>query len=461
MKSSMKALRVTLQKDWTIQARSRQLVLGKVGKLNELRVETEKEENWIIEPSKLILERDSVLVAKTLCQRNQMEKGIPVEIYNPTDEIVQLYRDTTLGVASLTTEVSEAQIETIEGRTHIVRETRKEKTEVDEKALPEELQKLVEETTENILPTEVKAFENLLKKYRDVFSTKNEPLGQTDVVKHDIQVTSAPIKLQYRRIPMGLREEAVTEEERMKKLGVIEPSESPWAAPVVLVRKKDGTIRYCIDYRRLNQVTKKDSYPLPNIQDCLDSLDGAKYFSSIDLCSGYWQVQMTEEAKDKTSFYGAGGGLWRFKVMPFGLCNAPATFERLMERVLGQLQWQICLCYLDDVLIFGKSVQQHLDRLEQVFQRLREAKLKLKPKKCHFFQVRVQFLGHIVSQDGVGTDPEKVLRISECPVPKNVHEVRSALGLFSYYRRFIPHFSETAKPLIRLTEKDRKYSWDD
>ena len=206
-------------------------------------------------------------------------------------------------------------------------------------------------------------------------------------------------------------------------------------------------------------MTQKDSYPLPNVQDCLDSLDGAKFFSSMDLCSGYWQVKMSEDAKDKTSFYGAGGGLWRFTVMPFGLCNAPATFERLMERVLGQLQWQICLCYLDDILIFSKTVEQHLDHLRTVFQRLREAKLKLKPKKCHFFQCQVAFLGHIVSPEGIATDPNKIQKVTDCPPPQDVHEVRSALGLFSYYRRFIPHFSEVAKPLIKLTEKDRAFTW--
>jgi hypothetical protein len=179
----------------------------------------------------------------------------------------------------------------------------------------------------------------------------------------------------------------------------------------------------------------------------------------MDLSSGYWQVQLTEDAKDKTSFYGAGGGLWRFKVMPFGLCNAPATFERLMERVLGQLQWQICLCYLDDILIFSRSVVQHLEDLKVVFQKLRQAKLKLKPKKCHFFQKQVGFLGHIVSEDGVSTDPSKIQKITDCPPPQDVHEVRSIMGLFSYYRRFIPHFSELAKPLTQLTEKDKDFHW--
>jgi len=170
-------------------------------------------------------------------------------------------------------------------------------------------------------------------------------------------------------------------------------------------------------------------------------------------------VQLDEDAKDKTAFYGAGGGLWRFTVMPFGLCNAPATIERLMERVLGQLQWHICLCYIDDVLVYSRSVDQHIDHLAAVLQRLRDAHLKLKPKKCHFFQKRVKFLGHIVSDQGIQTDPEKIQKINHCPPPRDLHEVRGILGLCSYYRRFMPHFSEVAKPLTRLTEKDVSFHW--
>jgi len=181
----------------------------------------------------------------------------------------------------------------------------------------------------------------------------------------------------------------------------------------------------------------------------------------MDLNSGYWQVQLDEDAKDKTSFYGAGGGLWRFRVMPFGLCNAPATFERLMERVLGQLQWQICLCYIDDVLVYSRTVSQHLDHLAAVLQRLRNAKLKLKPSKCHFFQRRLKFLGHVVSSDGIETDPEKIQKITTCPAPRDLHELRGVLGLFSYYRRFVPQFSEIAKPLIKLTEKNQGFHWGD
>ena len=448
-----RARRVLLQKDWVIQPRSRQLVPGRAKDFQDDGTQQE----WIVEPSKVLGQKEALLVARTVCSRQQMNDFVPVEIYNPTDEPVQLYSKTTLGLVTPLQEVTSVKLSAMDGIARTVGQVKKSQDVQEE--LPEELETLVKETSTVLTPEQQQDFRRLIVDYRDVFSTKDEPLGQTNVVQHTIQTEGEPIKCGYRRIPTGLKDEAIKEEERMKSLGVIEPSESPWAAPVVLVRKKDGTLRYCIDYRRLNSVTKKDSYPLPNMQDCLDSLDGAKFFSSMDLCSGYWQVQMSEDAKDKTSFYGAGGGLWRFTVMPFGLCNAPATFERLMERVLGQLQWQICLCYLDDILIFSRTVVQHIEHLRKVFSRLRQAKLKLKPKKCHFFQKQVSFLGHVVSEDGVGTDPKKIVRVMDCPAPQDVHEVRSIMGLFSYYRRFIPHFSDLAKPIIKLTEKNREFQW--
>lgn len=448
-RGSFKARRVFLQKNWVIQPKSRQLVPGRVHDQEML-----TEQNWIVEPSRMLAEKESLLVAKSMCQQQQIKDIVPVEIFNPTDDPVQLYKNTTLGLVSPLKQITEVQLDVTRGTASRVAQVKTQSSQdVD---FPEELQALVDESAVVLIPEQVRDFKNLIIDFRDIFSTKNEPLGQTDIVKHDIKTEGNPIKCGFRRVPTGLKDEAIKEEDRMKSLGVIEPSESPWAAPVVLVRKKDGTLRYCIDYRRLNQVTQKDSYPLPNIQDCLDSLDGAKFFSSMDLCSGYWQVQMTEEAKDKSSFYGAGGGLWRFKVMPFGLCNAPATFERLMERVLGRLQWQICLCYIDDILIFSRTAAQHLEHLRTVFLRMRDAKLKLKPKKCHFFQKRVAFLGHVVSEEGVSTDPEKIQRIEDCPAPQDIHQVRSILGLFSYYRRFIPHFSDIARPIIRLTEKKEK-----
>ena len=217
---------------------------------------------------------------------------------------------------------------------------------------------------------------------------------------------------------------------------MIEKSTSPWASPIVLVKKKDGSTRFCIDYRRVNEVTIKDAYPLPRIEDTFDALHGAVWFSTLDLASGYWQVELDDEAKEKSAF-AVSGGLYQWKVMPFGLCNAPATFERLMERILTGLHWEILLVYLDNVIIYGKTFDEELQRLQTVFQRLRESKLKLKPKKCHLFQKKVAYLGHVVSAEGVATDPEKIEAVKCWPVPGNQTGVRSFLGLASYYRRFI------------------------
>ena len=207
--------------------------------------------------------------------------------------------------------------------------------------------------------------------------------------------------------------------EELKQRGVIEPSDSPWAANVVLVRKKDGTKRFCVDYRGLNAVTIKDAYPVPRIDETLDALSGAQWFSALDLASGYWQVALDEEASQKSTFV-VRNGLYRWKCMPFGLCNAPATFERLMEKVMRGLQWDILLIYLDDVIVFCRTVTEEIERLRVVFSWLRQAGLKLKPSKCFLFQRSVGYLGHVVSPDGVATDPEKVWAVADWPKPKCV-----------------------------------------
>ncbi|CAK1595301.1 unnamed protein product [Parnassius mnemosyne] len=206
--------------------------------------------------------------------------------------------------------------------------------------------------------------------------------------------------------------------EGMVKDGVIEPSSSPWCSPVVMVKKKDGSMRFCVDHRHLNDVTKKDSYPLPRIDDTLDMLTVVKWFSMLDLKSGYWQVEIDPKDKKKTAFP-TGKGLWQFKVMPFGLCNVPATFERLMELVLTGLIGDACLVYLDDIIIVGRTFEEHLQNLERVLTKIQSANLKLSPKKCSLFKRQVSFLGYVVSEDGIRTVPEKIAAVKEWPVPND------------------------------------------
>ena len=216
------------------------------------------------------------------------------------------------------------------------------------------------------------------------------------------------------------------------------------------MRKKDGSLRFCIDYRKLNSRTVKDAYNLPRIDDTIDRLIGAKYFTKLDLTSSYWQVEIEEDDKEKTAFFVSGIGHFECNRMGFGLTNAPATFQRLMERCMGELNLRDCLVFLDDILIFSRTFDEHLDRLTAVFQRLENHHLKLKGKKCEFFDSSVTYLGHIVSKDGVATDPEKTRAISTWPVPHNVKTLRTFLGFAGYYRRYVSNYSKIAKPLNDL-----------
>ena len=244
----------------------------------------------------------------------------------------------------------------------------------------------------------------------------------------------------------------------MLKNDIIQPSNSPWSSPIILVCKRDGSTRFCIDYRKVNSVTRKDAYPLPRVDDILDTLGGSKWFSTLDLKSGYWQVKVDSSSREKTAFT-TSEGLYEFKVMPFGLCNAPATFQRLMNRVLCDVNWVECLVYIDDTVVIGLTFEQHLSNLGTVLSRLRQAGLKLQPAKCKLCQKEVRFLGHVISENGIATDPEKTAVIATWPVPESKKNIQQFLGLANYYRRFIKDFGTKAKPLQRLLEKNIAFEW--
>ena len=301
---------------------------------------------------------------------------------------------------------------------------------------------------------------DFLKKNQDLFAAKDSDLGHTDTVKMKIDTQNhPPIKLRPYRTPLKDREMVDNAIDEMLQANVIRRSKSPWSFPVVIVGKKDGSKRFCVDFRKLNQITKPNSYPLPLIDDILANLGKAKYFSSLDLKSGYWQVLMSEADKEKTAF-ACHRGLFEFNVMPFGLMSAPAVFQELMSIVLQGLS-DFSTAYLDDILIFSETLEQHLTHIQTVFDRLRKHGLKLKLKKCSFMREETNYLGFIINEKGVSPGPQKVEAIKSLPAPTCVREVRSFIGMCSYYRRFVPNFSEIAEPVVALTRKHARFRWTD
>ena len=327
--------------------------------------------------------------------------------------------------------------------------------------IPKHLEDLYERTVQGMNTEQRNEIAHLLYKYSSVFAESDTDIGRTGIIKHKIPTgTCQPIKQRPRRIPVHMNKEVDQQIDNMLKEKVIKPSKSPWSSSIVMVKKKDGSNRFCVDYRKLNDVTIKDAYPLPRIDESLDQLAGSKWFSCLDLNAGYWQVETDPQDREKTAFT-SRKGLFEFTVMPFGLCNAPATFERLMETVLAGLHWQICLIYLDDVIVTGKTFQDMVNNLGQVFERFLQAGLKLKARKCTLFFRQVEFLGHVISEEGIKTDPRKTECVEKWPTPKNVHEVRAFLGLCGYYRKFVYKFSEIARPLYKLTERKSPFVWSE
>ena len=289
----------------------------------------------------------------------------------------------------------------------------------------------------HLSPDYQQSVRQLLDKHHAVFAEDDEDLGCTNTVKHHITTTDQlPVRLPYRRIPPTQLEEVKEHIRQLKRRGIVRDSASSYASQLVLVRKKNGKLRLCVDYRQLNNKTIKDAYPLPRIEESLDSLTRACYFSVVDLQSAYNQVEVAKEDVHKTAF-ASPLGLLEHPRMPFGLCNAPATFQRRMQVIFQEQLHEKVLVYLDDVIIFSKTMDEHLERLDLVFEQLGKHGLKVEATKCHLLCREVRYLGHQLSAQGVATDPTNVQKVEEWPVPKNAREVRAFLGTAGFYRRYI------------------------
>ena len=326
--------------------------------------------------------------------------------------------------------------------------------------MPEHLRELFSQTMKGPPNEHLTVLGTLLIEYQDIFAQHDLDIGCLKALKHKIDTGSAaPVKQRMRRTPIGFEAEEKKHLDKMLKAGIIRPSESDWASAPVLVRKKDGSVRWCIDYRALNDKTIKDQYPLPLIDDCLDTLAGTVYFSTLDLASGYYQIELEESSMKKTAFV-TKYGLFEHVRMGFGLCNAPATFMRAMNLVLRGLTWSKVLVYLDDIIVLGNSFEEHIQNLKEVFDRMRHFNLKRKPKKCALLREKVEFLGRSVSRDGISITSSKMDAIENWPEPTCKKEVESFLGYCNYHRAHIRGYAGLTVDLYELTKKS-EFSWTD
>ncbi|XP_047987218.1 uncharacterized protein LOC125227069 [Leguminivora glycinivorella] len=298
--------------------------------------------------------------------------------------------------------------------------------------------------------------EEVITKNKEVCLPSKQP---TTLIEHAIDAGDhAPIAVPPYRLSPVRREQLKNEIDKMLTEGIIEPASSPWSAPAILVPKKDGTLRPCVDYRRLNAITVPDLYPMPRIDDLLRDAKPTFYMSTLDLRSGYWQVKVRDEDQNKTSFI-TPFGIFKFIRMPFGLRNAPATFQRLIDRVKALVGDVRMLAYLDDLIILSESFEQHVEDLEKVLKVLKENNLTINLAKCHFCCNSVKYLGHVITSSGLQPDPTKVEAITSLPQPRNLKHLLSFIQTCSWYRRFIPNFSKVSEPLTRLTKKNAQWEW--
>ena len=394
------------------------------------------------------------------------DEDLPITILNNTGQTVTLRRGFVLGVLA---DVAECDVSSpdfqrpqFEVRTlyaHQFRDcfpaVRSDNFGKIQGTLPSHLQDLFRRSCTHITLYQAVMLANLLTEYASVFSRHDTDLGHLKGIYHRIvTIDDTPVKHHMRRTPFHFEKEEEENLNKMKRAGVVVDSCSEYASPVCLVRKKDGSVRWTIDLRSLNKRTVKDCFPLPKIEQCLDTLQGNQYFSTLDCASGYWQIEIHPEDQKKTAFI-TKYGLFEHRMMAFGLCNAAATFQRAMQFVLSGLLWKKCLCYIDDVHVLGTDFESALNNLSEIFERFKIHNLKMRPKKCILLQPEVVYLGRLVGRDGVTIRQEHVQVIKDWPVPKTKQELQSFLGFTNYHREYIKDYAIVTENLYKVAASSK------
>ena len=396
-------------------------------------------------PSSEKLKERCVLTASAVVQASH--SLLPVKFINLSDNAVDIHSNTLVGTVEQCHELQTgSKIRTIANE--------QKSSDLDKMKVMFDSIK----TNSSLTESEKVQVSNLLSKFSSVFSQSESDIGLCNEIFHEIITPNIPpIHCPVRRMPYGFEQKVDGEISKLLDAGIIRESTSPWNSGLVVVKKKDGSIRLCVDYRSLNSVTIRPIYPVPNTKQLFDALEGSLFFSSIDLSKAYYQCPMKEEDKCKTAFT-TRKGQFEFNRLPFGLCGAPATFQRLMHIILNKENWFQCLVYLDDVLIFGRSFDEQFNRLKNVLTRFKDSGIKLSPQKCNFFQTKLTFLGHAISKDGIQPDPEKISKIKFWMKPQTVEDLHSFLGFTNYYRKFIRLYESLTTPLEKLFENgDKQY----
>ena len=377
---------------------------------------------------------------------NLTEHFVRVTVENTGDELITLYEKTTLGTSEV---MPYAALNAVAKRSA---------SDMIDKSY--DLKNVVDSISSEIPDHLKRKFEELVYEFEDVFSKNQWDIGRCDAVSHKIDIVpgSKPIKLPNRRMPMHYKEDLKEKIDAFLDKQLIEPCHSPYSAPAMLVPKKNGKLRLVIDYRQLNNQTVKSCWPIPSIEEIFDTLEGSAYFTTIDMSWGFYQLPMDAKSQDYTAF-STPFGSFKWLRMPMGLTNSPPTFQSLMEIVLAKLIWKTTVPYLDDCIIFAATPDEHLKRVREVLSRFRAANLKINPLKSEFSRTKVQFLGHVISKDGLQVDPEKITAVKQFPVPTSQSHVESFLGLCSYYRRYVKGFADIARPLHKASEKSSPFHW--